>query len=89
MNKYEKCVMAVKSKQLKSCEKRKWKGSGCVNPWAVCNKTVGRPNSKRRSKSRRSSRKPVTKRRSKSRRSSRKPVTKRRSKSRRSSRKRS
>ena len=42
MNKYEKCVLAVKSKQPKSCEKTKWKGKGCYNPWAVCNKSVGR-----------------------------------------------
>jgi hypothetical protein len=76
MNKYEKCVMAVKSKQLKSCEKRKWKGSGCVNPWAVCTKTVGRPVVRRRSRSR-GSRRSNVRRRSGSSRKSRKPVRRR------------
>jgi hypothetical protein len=79
MNKYEKCVMAVKSKQLKSCEKRKWKGSGCVNPWAVCTKTVGRPTVRRRSRSRSTKRKPIVRRRSRSRRKSRKPAVRRKS----------
>ena len=79
MNKYEKCVMAVKSKQLKSCEKRKWKGSRCVNPWAICTKTVGRPTVRRRSRSLRKSRKPAVRRRSRSPRTSRKPAVRRRS----------
>ena len=43
MNKYERCVLGVKSKQTKSCEKKKWKGKGCVNPFAICTKSVGRP----------------------------------------------
>ena len=43
MNKYEKCVLAVKGKQPKSCERKKWQGSGCYNPWAVCTKSVGKP----------------------------------------------
>ena len=36
--KYEKCVRSVKSRQPKSCEKKKWKGKGCYNPWAICAK---------------------------------------------------
>lgn len=40
-SKYERCVMAVKSKQTKTCLKRKaWgkkvNGKRCYNPWAVC-----------------------------------------------------
>ena len=75
MRKYEKCVLAVKKKQPKSCEKKKWKGIGCINPWAVCTKSVGRPpvrRSARRSKSRRVGRSPL--KRSKSRRVGRSPL---------------
>jgi len=39
--KYEKCVRSVKSRQPKSCEKKKWKGKGCYNPWAICTKNLG------------------------------------------------
>jgi len=45
MNKFEKCVLKVKEKQAKSCEKSKWKEKGCYNPWAICNKSVGKPRS--------------------------------------------
>ena len=42
--KYERCVLAVKSKQPKKCfKKEKWVGGKkCVNPWAVCTSKVGR-----------------------------------------------
>ena len=43
MNKYERCVLKVKERQPKSCEKNKWQGKGCYNPWAVCTVRVGRP----------------------------------------------
>jgi len=43
MNKFERCVLKVKEKQPKSCEKSKWKNKGCYNPWAICNKSVGKP----------------------------------------------
>jgi hypothetical protein len=44
--KYERCVLAVKSKQPKKCMKGgKWVGGkGCVNPFAVCTSKVGRYN---------------------------------------------
>ena len=50
LDKFERCVLKVKSKQPKSCKSKKWKGKGCYNPWAICTKTVGRK-SKRKTKS--------------------------------------
>jgi len=60
IDKYERCVLKVKSRLPKSCEKKKWKGKGCYNPWAICTRTVGRPKKSRKSvkKSKRKSRKP-------------------------------
>ena len=57
--KYERCVCKVKAKSPLKCEKSKYKGPGCYNPWAICTKTVGRPSyyslsMKRRSPARRS-----------------------------------
>ena len=40
VNKFERCVLKVKSKQSKSCKSKKWKGKGCVNPWAVCHASL-------------------------------------------------
>ena len=37
---FESCVLKVKAKQPKSCKSKKWKGKGCVNPWAICNSSV-------------------------------------------------
>ena len=80
--KYEKCVKSVKSRMSKSCEKKKWKGKGCYNPWAICTKNlggkprrVGRPRkSKSKSRSRRRVGRPrKSKRKSRSRRSIGKP----------------
>ena len=42
VNNFERCVLKVKSKQSKSCKSKNWKGKDCVNPWAVCTKSVGR-----------------------------------------------
>ena len=64
VNKFERCVLSVKARQRKSCESNNWKSKGCVNPWAVCTKTVGRPQRKSRKsmrKSRRKSRKSMKK----------------------------
>ena len=66
IDKYERCVLKVKSRLPKSCEKKKWKGKGCYNPWAICTRTVGRPKksvqkSKSIKKSKRKSRKPLKK----------------------------
>jgi hypothetical protein len=75
MNKFEKCVLKVKEKQPKSCEKSKWKEKGCYNPWAICNKSVGKPRSVGRPKKPCKSgflRDKITKRCRKSRRKSRK-----------------
>lgn len=81
MNKFEKCVLKVKEKQPKSCEKSKWKEKGCYNPWAICNKSVGKPRSVGRPKKPCKSgflRDKITKRCRKSRRKSRKPIKSRR-----------
>jgi hypothetical protein len=42
--KMERCITAVKSRLPKRCfSRKKWiGGEGCYNPWAVCNKSVGR-----------------------------------------------
>jgi flagellar biosynthesis GTPase FlhF len=40
--KYERCVLAVKSKQPERCSQSSFKGKGCINPWAVCTSKVGR-----------------------------------------------
>jgi hypothetical protein len=42
--KMERCILGVKSKLPKKCfSRKKWVGGeGCYNPWAVCNKSVGR-----------------------------------------------
>ena len=37
---FESCVLKVKDKQPKNCKSKKWKGKGCVNPWAICNSSV-------------------------------------------------
>ena len=37
---FESCVLKVKAKQPKSCKSKKWKGKGCLNPWAICNSSV-------------------------------------------------
>lgn len=37
---FESCVLKVKATQPKSCKSKKWKGKGCVNPWAICNSSV-------------------------------------------------
>ena len=54
VNKFEKCVLKVKSKQSKKCKTKNWKGKGCVNPWAICNKTVGRKSKRKSRKSKKS-----------------------------------
>ena len=64
LDKFERCVLKVKSKQPKSCKSKKWKGKGCYNPWAICTKTVGRK-SKRKTK-RKTKYKRKTKRKTKS-----------------------
>jgi len=42
--KMERCIMAVKVRSPSRCfYAKKWVGGkGCYNPWAVCNKSVGR-----------------------------------------------
>lgn len=40
-DKFEACVMAVKAKQKAKCASSNYKGKGCYNPWAICNKSVG------------------------------------------------
>jgi len=42
--KMERCIMAVKARSPPRCfYAKKWiGGKGCYNPWAVCNKSVGR-----------------------------------------------
>jgi len=42
LKKYERCVLAVKSKQSKKCFKLgKWVGGKyCANPWAICTSSV-------------------------------------------------
>ena len=53
-SKYERCVMKVKSKLPPSCVENKEYGKlkGCYNPWAVCTKSVGRPEKLRSSRRR-------------------------------------
>ena len=34
--KFERCVMAVKKRQPKGCEKTGYTRKGCYNPWAIC-----------------------------------------------------
>jgi hypothetical protein len=42
--KMERCILGVKSRLPEKCfSGKKWVGGkGCYNPWAVCNKSVGR-----------------------------------------------
>lgn len=40
--KYERCVLAVKSRQPKRCSRTGYKGKGCYSPWAVCTARVNR-----------------------------------------------
>lgn len=53
MNKYERCIQSVKRKQDSWCTDHKFKrgvnprtGKKCVNPWAICTTSVGRPTRK-------------------------------------------
>ena len=82
-NKFERCVLKVKSKQPKSCKSKKWKGKGCYNPWAICTKSVGRKSIRRKYKSKGKSKRKSTKRKSKrksTKRKSKRKSTKRKSK---------
>jgi len=95
LDKFERCVLKVKSRQPKSCKSKKWKGKGCYNPWAICTKLVGRK-SKRKSrskttkrKSKRKSKSKSTKRKSKRKSKSKSKTTKRKSKSKRKSKRKS
>ena len=66
MDKYERCVLGLKNNQPVSCEKKQWKGKSCYNPWAVCNKTVGRPRKSKKKSIRKSLKKSTRKSKKKS-----------------------
>ena len=40
INKFERCVLKVKSNQQNSCKSKNWKGKDCLNPWVVCHSSI-------------------------------------------------